>query len=214
MKSNQELMAQVAPYTMVDRGRLEAVIRALDATQHLHGAFVECGTWRGGVCMLAGMHMLQAGSTRPMVLFDTFTGMPKPTEEDGPEVAAMWQPGWCAGDLEDVRQNVTSVYPEEKCTFVQGMVEDTIPTFPAFPISVLRLDTDWYSSTKIELEHLYPMLQPGGAILIDDYGHWSGCRKAVDEYFNANPPTPVFTFDDYTGISGFKAETSNGKSLV
>ena len=75
-------------------------------------------------------------------------------------------------------------YPEEKIHFVQGRVEETIPASAPDSISLLRLDTDWYESTKHELVHLFPRLSPSGVIIIDDYGHWKGCRKAVDEYFD------------------------------
>ena len=51
-------------------------------------------------------------------------------------------------------------------------------------IALLRLDTDWYESTKHELLHLYPILAMHGLLILDDYGIWAGCQKAVDEYFS------------------------------
>ena len=74
-------------------------------------------------------------------------------------------------------------YPPDRVRYVKGPVERTIPDrLPGGPIALLRLDTDWYESTRHELLHLFPLLSPGGVLIIDDYGHWSGARKAVDEY--------------------------------
>jgi hypothetical protein len=195
----------IQPYTMVDTPRLEAVLRALDKTAEIPGAFVECGVWRGGVCMLAALRMLETGNLRDIYLFDTFSGMPLPTPEDGSHAVATWAPDWCKGELDDVRANMASTgYPQEKIHYVVGKVEETLPFQSIHKIAILRLDTDWYSSTKAELTHLYPRLQSGGSILIDDYWHWEGCRNAVNEYFLDDPLAPEFTKDDYTGVSGTK----------
>ena len=92
-------------------------------------------------------------------------------------------PVWANAGLEDVRQGMSETgYPEERVHFVQGMVEDTIPNHAPDRIAVLRLDTDWYASTRHELEHLYPRLVPGGVLLLDDYGYWEGSRRATEEY--------------------------------
>ncbi|MFC7470447.1 TylF/MycF/NovP-related O-methyltransferase [Actinomadura keratinilytica] len=76
-------------------------------------------------------------------------------------------------------------YPKERLHYVQGLVEKTVPAEAPEQISVLRLDTDWYASTRHELEHLYPRLVSGGVLLIDDYGYWQGSRRAVDEFLEA-----------------------------
>jgi hypothetical protein len=83
--------------------------------------------------------------------------------------------------------------------FVKGKVEDTIPASTPDRIAILRLDTDWYASTRHELEHLYPLLAPGGVLIIDDYGHWEGCRQAVDEYFASRNLQVLLNRVDYTG---------------
>src|SRR3546814_12950692 len=83
--------------------------------------------------------------------------------------------------------------------FVEGKVEETVPEHTPDTIALLRLDTDWYSSTKHELHHLYPRLAQGGVLIIDDYGHWAGCRRAVDEYLLNIKPTPLLCRIDYTG---------------
>jgi hypothetical protein len=95
-------------------------------------------------------------------------------------------------------------YPAERLHFVVGPVEETIPREVPPGIALLRLDTDWYESTKHELEHLYPLLADGGALIIDDYGHWEGCKRAVDEYFAASPPPVLLSRIDYTGRVAIK----------
>jgi len=107
---------------------------------------------------------------------------------------------WCFASLDDVKANVLSTgYAPSKIRFVQGKVEDTIPATLPGPIAILRLDTDWYESTKHELEQLFPLLHPRGILLIDDYGYWAGARKAVDEYFRENRNQFYFHRIDYTG---------------
>jgi hypothetical protein len=91
-------------------------------------------------------------------------------------------------------------YPVEKMHFVQGAVEKTLREHELPPsIAVLRLDTDWYESTKVEMEVLYPRLARGGVLMIDDYGHYAGSRRAVDEYFSEAGIVPLLQPIDYTG---------------
>jgi hypothetical protein len=71
----------------------------------------------------------------------------------------------------------------ERVHFIEAPVEESLPAHAPEQIALLRLDTDWYASTRHELEHLYPRLVPGGVLIIDDYGHWEGARRAADEYF-------------------------------
>jgi hypothetical protein len=139
--------------------------------------------------------LVRLGATdRELFLFDTFSGMSEPTERDvhlGRRTAAATllerQPRnsqtWARASLEDVQDGFTSVdYPRERLHFVQGKVEDTIPEAAPEQIAILRLDTDWYESTRHELTHLYPRLAPGGVLIIDDYGTWKGSKDATDEF--------------------------------
>jgi O-methyltransferase len=89
-------------------------------------------------------------------------------------------------------------YPAERLHLHRGPVEETLPRQSPGPLALLRLDTDWYKSTLHELEHLYPLLAGGGILIIDDYGHWQGARRAVDEYFADSPPL-LLNRIDYTG---------------
>jgi hypothetical protein len=211
-----ELYDFCRPYTMTSVERMYALYKSvqyvLDA--QVPGDFVECGVWRGGSSMLVAKMLAQRGLTnRQLYLYDTFEGMSEPTEKDvdvrgvgaarqlEQSVADKENSVWCLADLQDVTNNMAQTgYPMAAIKFVKGKVEDTIPqTMPAHAVALLRLDTDWYESTKHELEHLYPTLVAGGVLVIDDYGHWAGCRKAVDEYFAAIGQTPLLSRVDYTG---------------
>lgn len=186
------------------------------AEQGIAGAIVECGVWRGGSMMVVAQTLLDlAKPTYDLYLFDTFDGMPPPTAEDldcsgtaagdllnrSPRDSNMW--GWSS--LEQTRSALSSIgYPQERIHFVAGRVEDTLPDRAPERIALLRLDTDWYASTRHELLHLFPRLLPGGVIIIDDYGHWQGARKATDEYLAEQKVPLLLNRIDYTGRIGVK----------
>jgi hypothetical protein len=104
--------------------------------------------------------------------------------------------------LEDVHANLElTQYPAARLHFIKGPVEETLQQHVHLhpQIAVLRLDTDWYASTKVEIEELYQLLVPGGFMIADDYGHWQGARQAIDEYFATQPTVPILHRVDYTG---------------
>ena len=151
-------------------------------------------------------------SDKHIYLYDTFDGMSEPTSEDvsidGSTAKELLNESekddqsviWAYSGMEVVKKNIFSFgYDLEKIHFVQGKVEDTIPATIPEKISLLRLDTDWYESTKHELEHLFPRLSKGGILILDDYGHWQGARKAADEYFSNNDVSIFLSRADYTG---------------
>ncbi|MFG2653595.1 TylF/MycF/NovP-related O-methyltransferase [Streptomyces sp. NPDC048425] len=192
----KDIIRAVKPYTMTSPERLNAFILA---TRHIvkhdiPGDIVECGVWRGGSMQACAKALLAQGDTeRDLYLFDTYEGMTPPTEQDlrrdgksAEELLAAQgkdRPIWAVATLDDVKSGFRSVpYPEDRLHFVRGKVEDTVPRQAPEQISILRLDTDWYASTKHELDHLYDRLVPGGVLLIDDYGYWQGSRQAVDEF--------------------------------
>jgi O-methyltransferase len=201
------------PYTMTSPERLTGLCMAVEhvVANGVPGAFVECGVWRGGSSMVAALTYLSLGHMEvDLCLFDTFEGMSRPSEEDvssSGELAAdlLANNGrntkiWAYSPIEDVRRNLLSTgYPENRIQFIKGMVEETIPGFAPEQISILRLDTDWYESTKHELIHLFPRLSRNGILIIDDYGHWAGARKAVDEYFASQGMKPFLSRLDNTG---------------
>lgn len=192
----KDIIKAVRKRTMTSSDKLFGLITAVRyVVEHdIPGDIVECGVWRGGSMQAAAMALLQAGSTsRDLYLFDTFEGMPPPSEvdrrRDGRSAAELLAsadkdaPVWAVADLDDVRQGMEAVgYPADKVHYVKGLVEDTVPDQAPDVISILRLDTDWYASTRHELTHLYPRLSSGGVLIIDDYGYWQGSRKAVEEF--------------------------------
>jgi hypothetical protein len=196
---------------------VEHVVRA-----DVPGAVVECGVWKGGSMMAAALTLLRLGaSDRDLYLFDTFQGMPPPTGEDvfsaydGYSPMRHWrrranrsvpaESTWHYVPAQEVRDNLLSTgYPAERIHLVEGRVEDTLPGGAPDRVALLRLDTDWYESTRHELEQLYPRLSPGGVLIVDDYGHYEGARRAVDEYFDAHGGRPLLARVDYTGRVGVK----------
>jgi len=175
------------------------------------GDVVECGVWRGGSMMAAARTLMEESDTsRDLHLFDTFEGMvaPGPNDSfgDAPavdvfdrQIRAAKDSAWCNASLPEVRAAMARTgYPEDHIKYVPGRVEHTLPAAAPKRLSILRLDTDWYESTLHELVCLFPRLQPGGVLIIDDYGHWKGARQAVDEYFATLDPTPMLTRIDYS----------------
>lgn len=199
---SRQMFQRVAPFTMTSPERVAAVCNAVHYVTRakIPGAYVECGVWRGGSSMAAALCLQADGAQdRELYLFDTFEGMSTPTEhdvraDDSASAAGLLDRSlktekiWCCASLEDVEANMASTgYPSNKVHLCKGMVEETLPREAPETIAILRLDTDWYESTKHELEHLYPRLAVGGVLIIDDYGYWAGARKAVDEYFADRP---------------------------
>lgn len=210
--ADRKIIQRVAPYTMTSLERRASLLGAVDhVVKHgIAGDIVECGVWRGGSMMAVALALMARGDTsRHLYLYDTFEGMSEPTEADkalsGESAQAQLERTdrghalWAVAGLEDVQATLASTgYPAERIHYVRGKVEDTIPGTLPERIALLRLDTDWYESTRHELNHLYPRLSRHGVLIVDDYGHWQGARQAVDEYF-ADAAEPVFLHRvDYT----------------
>ncbi len=190
-----EIIQRVQDRTMTDHAKLFGLVEATRyvARSGIPGDVVECGVWRGGSMQAVALTLLEQGaSDRGLHLFDTFEGMPPPTEADrrgdtsAEEMLAAHSSDhrvWAVAGLDDVREAMREVdYPEQNVYFHEGLVEDTVPGQAPEVIALLRLDTDWYESTRHELEHLYDRLAPGGVLILDDYGDWDGARKAADEF--------------------------------
>jgi len=217
----REVWETVRPYTMTTPERVAALIHA---TRYVHenniaGDLVECGVWRGGSSMAMALTSRHLGAVdRDIYLYDTFEGMSEPSEADvshrglsaKQELEASGDGSefsdWCLGTLDEVKGNLaTTGYPESNLHFVKGKIEETVPETVPRQIALLRLDTDWYESTKHELEHLFPLLSPGGVLILDDYGYWQGARKAVDEYIAENNVQILLNRIDFTGRIGVKS---------
>jgi len=192
----KDTIRAVKPRTMTSPEKLNALIYAVRyvVRHRIPGDIVECGVWRGGSMMTVAKTLLSEGDTqRHLHLYDTYEGMSEPTEHDvrhdGRPAADMLAatdrdaPIWAYASLEDVQQAMRETeFPADLIHYYKGKVEDTIPKNMPDRISLLRLDTDWYESTRHELEHLWPRLVPGGVLMLDDYGWWDGARRAVDEW--------------------------------
>lgn len=197
-EDHKRICERVAAYTMTSKERVFSLVEAVKYINryNIEGDIVECGVWKGG-SMLAIAETLENlnDNKRRLFLYDTFEGMPPPTSVDetfsGEDANELLNQDnskkgliWAYSSLPTVKKTMElSKYPAHLINYVVGKVEDTIPKNLPQKIALLRLDTDWYESTRHELIHLFPLLVPGGVLIIDDYGFWKGARKAVDEYF-------------------------------
>lgn len=220
-EQNTGICDSVRPYTLTSPERVNTLIEAVKyiVANRIDGSFVECGVWKGGSAMAMALILKELGDdSRDIYLYDTFSGMSAPADVDislhGDKAHEKFcetkisvnASDWCLAPLEEVKENVFNTgYPREKLHFIQGKVENTIPKNLPERIALLRLDTDWYKSTKHELTHLFPLLKPYGVIILDDYGHWEGARKAVDEYILENNLCILLNRIDYTGRIAIKA---------
>ncbi len=215
------LCERVKAFSMTSIERLYAMHKATEyvVKAGISGDIVECGVWRGGSMMMAALTLLAFGDTsRRLVLFDTFEGLPKPDKEKDVDVWGHsnydeWtrhrltdtSSDWAYASLEEVRGNMESTgYPMDKVMFVKGMVQDTIADNTPDAIALLRLDTDWYASTVCEMKYLYPRLRDQGVLIIDDYGHLQGQRQAIDEYIAENRVAMLLNRVDYSGRLAIK----------
>lgn len=213
-----ETILNVVSFTLTSPERIFALCEAVKyiIMHDIPGDIVECGVWKGGSMMAVARTLVQLQNNhRNLYLFDTFEGMTPPSSKDISFTGALasnmldhalkggQDSVWCCASLEEVKRTVTSTgYDSKKIHFVKGKVEDTLPNQAPHTIALLRLDTDWYESTRQELIHLFPRLSPGGVIIIDDYGHWQGARQAVDEYLQEHKIKILLNRIDYTGRIG------------
>lgn len=220
----RELYEKCRPYTMTTVERMHALYQSIEylIRNNIKGDLVECGTWRGGSAMLMAYALKKfKAEDRKIYIYDTFEGMSQPTaldvDQTGETASSLLESQkedkensvWCLASMQEVQHNMfTTGYRKENIVFVKGKVEETIPGTTPDKISLLRLDTDWYESTSHELRHLYPLLSEHGVLIIDDYGHWQGARRAVDEFFAQNGMSPLLHRIDYTGRISIKISPS------
>tara|TARA_Y100000816_G_C26037508_1_gene543267 strand:- start:352 stop:1128 length:777 start_codon:yes stop_codon:yes gene_type:complete len=188
---------------------------------NISGDFIECGVFKGGSAMMMAYAMQEFDAknknNKKLWLYDTFEGMANPSEHDENilnqkailelkkiKKAENRNDIWAYSPINYVNQNILKTgIVKSNVIYVKGLVESTLLNTKPDRISLLRLDTDFYESTKVELKILYPLLEKGGILIIDDYGHWKGCKKAVDEYFEDKKDI-FFQKIDYSGIIGVK----------
>ena len=216
-----KLYDECRPYTMTSVQMMYGLYSAMQYVikNDIQGDFVECGVWKGGSSLLIAKCLKLHGITdRKIYMYDTYEGMPPPTEHDKDftgttaeeqlEGASIEHQAsvWCYSSFDEVKENMAQAgFPADQIIMVKGKVEDTIPeTIPQGNLALLRLDTDWYESTYHELKYLYPKLNPNGILILDDYGHWAGARKAVDEYFEQEKINVMLNRIDYSGRVAIK----------
>ena len=215
-----KIIKKIKPFTLTSNERIYSLIQATKyvADNNLPGDIVECGVWKGGSMMAVAYTLLkEKKQDRDLYLFDTYEGMSKPTDLDisfeGKIADNQFEENkksedssdWCFASLNEVKQNVLKTgYSSEKLHFIKGKVENTLPENAPKQIALLRLDTDWYESTKHELIHLFPKLVSGGVLILDDYGYWAGAKKAVDEYVSQNKIKILLNKIDQTGRIAIK----------
>jgi hypothetical protein len=192
--------------TMTSPERIAGLHTALQSVHEnkIAGDFVECGIWKGGNIVIAKKFFDSVNNIKNFLCYDTFEGMTEPGEFDGEKAHKTWQgKSKCEAEMEEVIE-VFKFHNllDDRIKFIKGDVRKTLLDKNNLPdsISILRLDTDFYDSTLIELELLYPRLTPGGYLIVDDYGHWHGSRRAVNEYFGEEFVQENFKKLDYTGI--------------
>ncbi len=215
-----DLYLKCKPYTMTSIERMYALYKGVEyvVKNNIPGDFVECGVWKGGSSMLIALTLLKFRvNDREIWMYDTYEGMSEPGEVDkdptGGKAHDIWtklkegaKSGWCVSSLEEVKNNLfVTNYPTELLHFIPGMVESTIPEqMPEKDIALLRLDTDWYESTKHEMHFMFPLLVHSGVLIIDDYGHWEGAKKAIDEYVKHHNIALFLHKVDYTARIAIK----------
>jgi O-methyltransferase len=178
-------------------GNLHRLVREIDRSS-IPGDVVECGVYNGGSAALMASVCVRSPLGRTIWLFDSFEGLPQPTEKDGAQAQTCgW---WCHGDLSKVRAVFRGMrIPESRFRIVKGWFHDTFPSADVGDIALLHIDADWYDSVRLCLERFYDSVQPGGYVVIDDYGHWEGCRRATDEFLRERGIAASLTRVDYTG---------------
>ncbi len=176
---------------------LHKLCREIDR-QSVPGDVIECGVYNGGSAALMASVCTRSPLHRSVWLFDSFEGLPEPTEKDGDKARSCgW---WCHGDLSKVRAVFQKLrIPESHIHIIKGWFQDTFPSVRTGDIALLHIDADWYESVKLCLERFYDSVQPGGFVVIDDYGHWEGCKRATDEFLKDRSLDIKLTRVDYTG---------------
>ena len=186
-------------YSMIGRDRMRNIQKCVETIlkDEVEGDFIECGVWRGGACifMKAVIRAFPAGFRR-VWLADSFQGCPESTLHQDAELDLRGQ--WAATKSE-VLENFNRYSLMDDIHFLEGWFKDTLPTAPISKLALLRIDADLFESTTDALTHLYPKLQPGGYCIIDDYGAYKECKKAVDLYRDANNVQEPIKMIDFTG---------------
>jgi len=185
------LVVTVKPkFTMVKNQNLKLLYDLVSEVvkRRMPGDIVECGVWNGGSAAIMGAAIMEDPikiQSRKIWLFDSFEGLPPPGDRDGELERQSYFPGWNKGNVRLVEEVFAQFgYPSENLRIVPGWFNETIIGEPIEKIALLHIDADWYQSVRTVLELLYPRVVPGGFVVLDDYGLWPGCQRAVLEYLS------------------------------
>ncbi|HIK10508.1 MAG TPA: class I SAM-dependent methyltransferase [Oscillatoriaceae cyanobacterium M33_DOE_052] len=205
----QELLQIVRPYTMLSEARLYSLFSLVRriCQENIPGNIVECGVAGGGsTALMAAVIKRYSKQPRWLYAFDSFEGMPQPTEHDRhngiPAEATGWGTGTCAAPETSVREICSRLGVSQIVKTVKGYFQDTLPKMrdTVGTIALLHSDGDWYESTKTIFHNLYPRIVNDGFIQVDDYGHWEGARQAVTEFANQHQIQFQINPIDSTGV--------------
>ena len=209
------LIRKILPYTLGGWKALDNAFNvvALVEKNKIPGDIIECGVAQGGsAAMMALSSRVLGDLNRNFWFFDSYEGLPEPTIEDyegkkAGDYVGILVKGSCLGTIEQVSELLFYKLnlPRNKINLIKGWFQDTIPAYrdKVGNIAILRLDGDWYESTKIPLENLYTNISPGGYVIIDDYATCFGSKKAVDEFIEKNS-IDTYLRPDYRGGAWFK----------
>lgn len=202
LQEQAQIWKKVKPFTMVPEPAIEFLVEQVLRLirENVPGVLMECGVWRGG-CSMAMLLAQQAAFgriERAVYMLDSFQGLPPVTPRDGP-LARQWQDGGDPGnfldnckafriDLERALADMRFVDGDYK--IVEGWFDQTVSQVAREveprSIALLRLDGDWYDSTRCCLDSLMPHVSEGGVVVIDDYYAWDGCARAVHDYLSGS----------------------------
>lgn len=198
---NYFIYRKLKDYTMISAFLYLKNLALAKRFRHVHGAVVECGTWRGG--MVSGLAMV-LGKERNYFLYDSFEGLPPAKEIDGAN-AIEWQADKasakyfdnCKAEM-DYAEMAMKLSGVKHYKINKGWFNDTLPLYDGkHGIAVLRLDGDWYDSTMDCLQNLYQYVVPGGVIIMDDYHTWDGCTLAVHDFISRHKlPVRISQYDN------------------
>jgi O-methyltransferase len=191
----------VMPYTMLGIERLRTLRRFAEQIDQegIPGDVVECGTCNGGSAAIMAQVAATSSLARHIYLFDSFEGLPPAGDKDG--ARAQGYTGLCRGAMDRVRAVLQALQvPLERVTLVKGWFDQTVPSSEVGRIALLHLDTDWYESLHVCLENLYDRVEPGGFVVLDDYGYWEGCRRAWHDFAESRALNVTLTPIDHTAV--------------
>jgi len=192
------LMLKVKPqFTMVTNKNLMTLYNLVRQVNRLElpGDIVECGVWNGGsaaVMGLANIEEVHSSIDRMIWLFDSFQGLPPASDKDGEAERKNYFEGWNKGDVNKVHKVFRKLrVPLTRVNIIPGWFETTLMRAEIDRIAILHIDADWYKSVKLVLDVFYNKVVPGGFVILNDYGAWPGCNRAVDDFLVEHGMTDI-----------------------